>query len=73
MSARGPDPERRALDARVVAWTREEPWAPDEARFDALALELFAFQYERCAPFARFCEVDQGAIQQLFCLLLLLL
>ncbi len=56
----GPDPERAALDARVLAWMHEpaapERWPADDARFEALALELFAFQFERCAPFRRFCE-----------------
>jgi len=28
----------------------------DDARFSALALELFAYQYENCAPYRRFCE-----------------
>jgi len=54
VSAR-PDPARAELDARVLAWIREGEWMPDEARFDALARELFTFQFERCAPFARFC------------------
>ena len=53
---RGPDPARRDLDARVLAWMREPAWHPDEARFEALALELFAFQWERCQPYRRFCE-----------------
>jgi len=51
----GRDPARTDLDARVLAWIREGSWQPDEARFEALALELFAFQFERCAPYARFC------------------
>ena len=50
------DPERAGLDARVLAWIREPAWRPDEARFDALARDLFAFQFERCAPYRRFCE-----------------
>lgn len=49
-----PDPARADLDRRVRAWMRE-PWREDAARFDALAQELFAFQFERCAPYARFC------------------
>jgi hypothetical protein len=58
-----PDPARADLDRRVREWMRE-PWsveevpgalATDDERFDALARELFGFQYERCAPFARFC------------------
>jgi Acyl-protein synthetase, LuxE len=55
VSATG-DPARAALDARVLAWMREDDWREDEARFDALARELFAFQLERCAPYRRFCE-----------------
>jgi len=50
-----PDPARADLDRRVRAFMRE-PWREDEARFEALALELFAFQFEHCAPYARFCE-----------------
>jgi hypothetical protein len=53
---RGPDPARRDLDARVLAWMREPAWRADDARFEALALELFAFQWERCLPYRRFCE-----------------
>ncbi len=52
----GPDPARAALDARVLAWMREPDWTEDEARFDALALELFAFQFAHCEPYRRFCE-----------------
>jgi Acyl-protein synthetase, LuxE len=52
----GADPARADLDAAVIAWTREPRWAPDDARFDALALELFAFQFARCEPYRRFCE-----------------
>ena len=50
------DPARASLDARALDWMREAVWRPDEARFDALARELFAFQFERCAPYRRFCE-----------------
>ncbi len=49
------DPRRAALDAGVLAWMREADWRADEARFDALARDLFAFQFERCAPYRRFC------------------
>lgn len=54
----GPDPARAELDARVLAWMREplpEPGAADDARFDALARALFAFQFARCEPYRRFC------------------
>jgi hypothetical protein len=50
------DPARAGLDAAVIAWMREPRWTQDDARFAALALELFAFQFERCEPYRRFCE-----------------
>jgi hypothetical protein len=50
------DPARSALDARVLAWAREPSAASDDARFGALALDLFAFQFAHCAPYRRFCE-----------------
>ena len=52
----GPDPARAAIDARVLAWLREEEHVADEERFSAIALALFAFQFEHCAPYRRFCE-----------------
>lgn len=54
----GPDPARAALDAQVLAWMREPlpaPGAEDDARFDALARAVFAFQFAHCAPYRRFC------------------
>ena len=52
------DPARAALDARVLAWLREPPegWHRDEARFESLARDLFAYQFAHCAPYRRFCE-----------------
>ncbi len=56
-----PDPARAALDACVLVWLRE-PLGSDRAassgdeRFDGLARALFAFQFEQCAPYRRFCE-----------------
>ena len=50
------DASRGALDAAVVAWTREPHWQPDETRFDALARALFAHQFERCAPYRAYCR-----------------
>lgn len=50
------DPARAELDREILAWMAE-PWgAPDEARFDALARRLFAFQVAHCPAWARFCE-----------------
>jgi len=59
------DPRRRLLDEAVLTWMREDPWCDDEARFDALAHELFAFQFEHCAPYRGFCRnrgVDPSSI-----------
>jgi len=61
--APGPDPARAALDARVLAWIQECDASGDltaegaacDARFDALARDLFAFQLAHCPPYARFC------------------
>jgi hypothetical protein len=50
------DPARAHLDARVMAWLEDPDPAPDEARFEAVARELFAFQFEHCEPYRRFCE-----------------
>jgi hypothetical protein len=52
----GADPARAQLDAAVLRWIREANWSDDEARFGELALALFAFQFERCEPYRRFCE-----------------
>lgn len=56
----GSDPARACLDAHVLAWMREPAtpayWPADDARFEALALELFSFQFEHCAAYRRFCE-----------------
>ncbi len=64
------DPARAELDARVLAWMHEAAagrFARDEARFEALALDLFAFQYERCPPYRRFCEMRARTPKQLRC------
>ncbi len=50
------DPVRAELDQRVLAWMREPVWDYDEERFNALALELFAYQFDHCTVFRRFCE-----------------
>lgn len=64
------DPRRAALDSEILAWMREG-WPSStsddegEARFDRLARELFQYQFEHCAPYARFCEarsVTPGAV-----------
>ncbi|RIL03038.1 MAG: long-chain fatty acid--CoA ligase [Proteobacteria bacterium] len=50
------DPARGALDARILGWMREESWRRDDRRFEALARELFAYQFAHCLPYRRFCE-----------------
>jgi hypothetical protein len=47
---------RAELDRTILEWMGEPLWGEDEERFDALALALFAHQFERCAPYRRFCE-----------------
>lgn len=50
------DPERRPIDAAVIEWMREPEWTHDDSRFNALALQIFAFQFEHCPAYARFCR-----------------
>lgn len=50
------DPRRAELDRRVLEWIREPRWSYSEKRFEELALELFAFQFEHCEIYRRFCE-----------------
>lgn len=47
---------RNALDARVIDWTNEPDWSRDDARFEAIARDLFAYQLAHCLPYRRFCE-----------------
>ena len=53
--ASGGDPARAALDEKLLAWMGES-WHDDDERFETLALELFAFQFAHCEPYARFCR-----------------
>ncbi len=50
------DPRRAKIDEKILAWMREPSWDYSERRFEELALELFAFQFEHCAVYRRFCE-----------------
>ncbi|MDK3256741.1 hypothetical protein [Blastococcus capsensis] len=60
----GSEPELPALDARLLTWIERAaqrwddagPGDDEEAKFDRLALELFADQYERNTPYRRFCR-----------------
>ncbi len=51
---------RARLEAALLAWMREGTWHADDARFEELALEAFAFQLEHCDPYRRFCA-QRGA------------
>jgi acyl-CoA synthetase (AMP-forming)/AMP-acid ligase II len=54
---------RRAIDAKVLELIAEGALAPlDDARFDALALELFRHQLERDAPYRRLCEAFGASV-----------
>jgi hypothetical protein len=56
---------RRAIDAKVLELIAEGALAaPDEARFDALALELFRYQLEHNAPYRRLCEALGAAVER---------
>jgi hypothetical protein len=50
------DPRRAEIDCRVLEWMREPRWSYSEKRFEELALELFAFQFDHCEIYRRFCE-----------------
>jgi hypothetical protein len=46
---------REEIERELLAWMREEPEREDEARFERLALALFAFQFGANPPYARWC------------------
>ena len=48
------DPAARALDGQIMQFIASEQ--PSDAEFDRLALACFAYQYERCEPYQRFCD-----------------
>ena len=47
--------DRAAIERELLAWIQCEPERDDEARFERLALALFAFQFEANLPYGRFC------------------
>jgi acyl-CoA synthetase (AMP-forming)/AMP-acid ligase II len=49
-------PDRARLESEILAWMAEPDATRDEARFEALALELFRFQYDACTPYRRYCD-----------------
>ena len=52
--------DRAAIEGELLAWMREEPERRDDARFERLALALFAFQYGANVPYGRVCA-SRGA------------
>lgn len=56
MSGSTADPRRADLDRRVLDWLRESDFRNDDERFEALARDLFAFQYEHCTAYGAFCR-----------------
>jgi len=49
------DRRRAELEATILDWMREAEWRRDDLRFERLALELFAFQFDHCEPYRKFC------------------
>lgn len=47
---------RERLETGILAWMAGSDWKPDAARFEALALALFRFQYGACEPYRRYCD-----------------
>ncbi|MAJ58721.1 MAG: hypothetical protein CBC48_01415 [bacterium TMED88] len=56
MQTHSAPPSRQSLDRQVLDWMAEPLWRFDEERFDSLARRLFAFQFEHCPAYGRFCE-----------------
>jgi hypothetical protein len=50
-----PTAARAAIERELLAWMRSEPQREDAARFERLALALFAFQFESNPAYGRFC------------------
>jgi hypothetical protein len=50
------DPRRAEIDRHVLKWMRESRWSYSDKRFEELTLELFAYQFEHCEIYRRFCE-----------------
>jgi hypothetical protein len=47
---------RAEIETELLDWMAEADWSPDEARFERLALALFAHQFQHCPPYASFCR-----------------
>lgn len=47
--------KREAIEQALLEWMRSKSPVADDARFQTLALALFAHQFEHCGAYARFC------------------
>ncbi len=54
---------RAAIERELLAWMAEPEWRADDDRFERLALDLFAFQFEANAPYGRFCAARDATPQ----------
>ncbi len=53
--------KRAEIEERLLDWMRREPQKRDDARFETLALALFALQFERCPAYRKFATA-RGAL-----------
>jgi acyl-CoA synthetase (AMP-forming)/AMP-acid ligase II len=54
-AGRVPWTARAAVERELLDWMQREPEHRDDARFERLALALFAFQFDANVPYGRFC------------------
>jgi hypothetical protein len=50
---------RKEVESEILAWMKEPIWQRDDARFESLALALFAIQFAECPPYSALCR-SQG-------------
>ena len=58
---------RMELEREILAWMAEADrgdWQRDDARFAELALALFAFQYQSCDAYRRYCEGRGASLEK---------
>jgi len=51
-----PAAARSEIEEELLEWMAEPVWKTDEARFESLALRLFAFQFDANPAYGRFCR-----------------
>jgi len=47
---------RESIERELLSWMREDDWTANHEKFERLALDLFAFQYQHCRPYALLCD-----------------